>query len=439
MEARSIKNYFENKMSGNRFEPYLWRLFSNFKFLLTSFKISNFKFQISIFTILTIFIACKDSAEVNHAHTEPIQYTCPMHPQIVQDKPGTCPVCGMDLVKVTKSNTENSDLMLTDSQIRLANITTQKVSRKPVGQTIAINGRLTVDEQQSEVISSRVSGRIEKLFIKETGQSIQKGQALYTLYSETLLTLQQEYLLAKEQYDALGKTEKRYKSFLDASANKLLLYGLTKNQINQLNNRDDLQPRITFVSPASGIVTEINSSEGQYVAEGGLLYKIEDIGKLWVEAELYPNETSLAKKGDKVTVHVSGDFNNPIEATVIFLSPEFRANSQITIMRAAIENPDLKFKPGQHVQVYLTHSEKEAIAVPADAVIRDGNGAHVYLQTSNNTFRPQMVKTGIERFDQVEITEGIKEGDTVAVSGAYLLYSEIILKKGTDPMSGHAH
>ena len=89
--------------------------------------------------------------------------------------------------------------------------------------------------------------------------------------------------------------------------------------------------------------------------------------------------------------------------------------------------------------MFLTHSEREAIAVPSDAVIRDGSGAHVYVQRGNNTFRPQMVKTGVENFDQVEITEGINEGDTVAVSGAYLLYSEIILKRGTDPMAGHSH
>jgi Cu(I)/Ag(I) efflux system membrane fusion protein len=108
-------------------------------------------------------------------------------------------------------------------------------------------------------------------------------------------------------------------------------------------------------------------------------------------------------------------------------------------MRASITNPGNTFKPGQFAQVYLTHSSREALAVPVDAVIRDGHGTHLYLRTGHNTFRPQMVKTGIESFDVVEITEGINEGDTVAVTGAYLLYSEIILKKGMDPMAGHNH
>lgn len=287
------------------------------------------------------------------------------------------------------------------------------------------------------VVELRVG--LKKLFIKETGQAVKKGEPLYVLYSETLLTLQQEYLLAKEQYQSLGQTEKRYKSFLESAEKKLLLYGLTKGQVDNLTNRNSVQPRITFLSPASGIVTEISSSEGQYVTEGGMLYRIEDVSNLWIEAELYPGETSLVKTGDKVTVQVSGDNSGTMQAEVNFLSPEYRSNSQITIMRASLQNKNLNYKPGQQVQIFLTHSSKEAIAVPTDAVIRDGKGSHIYRQAGNNTFRPVMVKTGVESFDQVEITEGINEGDTVAVSGAYLLYSELILKKGTDPMAGHSH
>ncbi|HET9487646.1 MAG TPA: efflux RND transporter periplasmic adaptor subunit, partial [Chryseosolibacter sp.] len=337
------------------------------------------------------------------------------------------------------SEPPGNQLMLNDSQMKLANITTQKASRKNVGETLVMNGTLTVDQEKTEVVSSRAAGRVEDLYVKETGKAVKKGEPLYVLYSENLLTLQQEYLLAKEQYEALGQTEKRYKSFLDAAERKLSLYGITKDQISKLTSRKDLQPRVTFLSPAAGIVTEINVSEGQYLDEGAMLYRIEDISSLWVEAELYPTETSLVKVGDKISVRVNGFESMPVEATVTFLSPEYRANSQIVIMRAQIRNPEHRFKAGQQAQVFLTHSAREAIAIPVDAVIRDGKGTHVYIQSGHNTFEPRMVKTGVEGFDQVEISEGLMEGDTIAVTGAYLLYSELILKKGTDPMAGHVH
>lgn len=329
-------------------------------------------------------------------------------------------------------------LMLTDTQIKLANITLQRVTKKPVGQTIVINGELQTDKEKSEVISSRASGRVETLFVKETGQSIRQGQPLYVLYSEELLTLQQEYLLAKEQYEALGEKETRYKSFLDAAARKLHLYGLSTAQINRLQ-KSALQPRITFQAPSSGIVTEINIAEGQYVSEGTALYKIDDIRSLWVEAELYAKEISRVRIGDDIGVRVSGAEAQSIEAKVKFISPEFRNSTQIAVMRASIENPGNTFKPGQFVQVHLTPSGREAIAVPPDAVIRDEYGTHIYIQSAANTFRPQIVRTGIESFDAVEIIQGLNEGDTIAASGAYLLYSEFILKRGINPMTSHKH
>jgi Cu(I)/Ag(I) efflux system membrane fusion protein len=214
---------------------------------------------------------------------------------------------------------------------------------------------------------------------------------------------------------------------------------LNESQVEKIEHNKVAQNSLVFLSPASGVVTDVLAAEGQYVAEGTMLMKIENIGKLWLEADLYPTETTLAKVGDKIGVRVSGYDNENTEATIKFLSPEYRANSQIVVMRASLQNPDQKYKPGMQAQVFFSHSSKDALAIPVDAVIRDGNGTHVYVQKGINTFRPQMVKTGIENFEQVEITDGLQNGDTVAVTGAYLLYSELVLRKGHDPMAGHVH
>ncbi|HEY5824322.1 MAG TPA: efflux RND transporter periplasmic adaptor subunit [Cyclobacteriaceae bacterium] len=320
-------------------------------------------------------------------------------------------------------------VMLNDTQIKLANVKVQPVASKAIGETISLNARLTADEERSQAISTRATGRIEKLFIKETGRSVRKGEPLYELYSEQLLTLQQEYVLAKEQYETLGQTEKRFQSYLKSSERKLLLYGLTQNQISKLGQSKDIQQKITFLSPIDGVVTEINAAEGQYVNEGNLLYRIEDITQLWLEAEVYPQELGLVHVGDQITVRTEG--NNQTEAKVTFISPEYRAGSQISILRASLKNPEGKWKPGMQAQVLFTHSSKQAIAVPSDAVIHHGNEAYVFVQTDKNTFEPRKVKSGLEDFDQTEITEGIKEGEIIAVSGAYLLYSDFILKRGS--------
>ncbi len=385
--------------------------------------------------ILSFLTAC-DAKKADQTAGIKQTYTCPMHPQIVQDKAGTCPICGMDLVLVSAGG-DKTEVTLSESQVELANISIQHVSMQDIGNSILLNGRLRADETQTEVVSTRVSGRLDKLFIKETGVPISKGQVIYEVYSEQLLTLQREFLLAHEQASSIAN--ELYESYLQAAKKKLRLYGMTEAQITSLSNSKTINPRIQFAAPASGIITEMMVSEGQYVTEGTAIYKLEKLKSLWAEAELYPSEASLIKSGDPVTVSVSGFENQPMKSTVIFLSPEYRQGSQIFILRAGLPNSEYQFMPGMRAELVFEHSKRKALTLPADAVIREENGAHVYKKTGKGKFKAQMVTTGLENFNNVEITEGIKEGDTVVVTGAYLLYSELILKKGTNPMAGHTH
>ncbi len=399
---------------------------------------------ISIWLVALLIVACTNKDKHEHHEVETTQagttYTCPMHPQIVESEPGSCPICGMDLVPVKKQTTAEKNagsIMLSETQIKLGNISTRPVQLEQVGSNTILTGRLAVDQTQADLISSRAAGRIERLYVKETGRSIQKGQPLYDLYSESLLTLEQEYLLALDQVKAFSE-EKQFASILDAAKRKLLLMGLSHAQVNRLAQTRQLDARITFLAPTSGIVTEIATAEGVYVAEGSLLYRLSRFNTIWVEAELYAQEAAQLQVGTPIEVTVPGQ-PAPIKTKVSFINPEFRQNSQVVIARAKLPNSQGQLIPGTQATINLPAPTNQALTLPLNAVIRDARGAHVWVKTGENTFNSKMVSLGAESANQVAITSGLSPNDAVVVTGAYLLYSEYALKKGTDQMAGHNH
>jgi len=341
----------------------------------------------------------------------------------------------MDLVEANSSANVDAELMLSDSQIKLANITTQIVTTQSVGQQLAVNAVIRADESKTTITSARFPGRIEKLYYRETGRLVNEGTPLFDLYSEALLTLQQEYLLAKEQFESLGKDNPQYQRILDGAYRKLILYGLTEKQIRGMK-KENLKATVTFYAPASGIIRELNITEGQYISEGSQLFKLENLNSLWVEAELYPKEASLVHIGDVVQIRVN---NENIPAKINYISAATQSGTQVTTVRASIMNTKKQFSPGESAQLYISYAQKKSLALSVDAVIRDGKGTHVYRQTALNTFRPVLVSTGTENVHVVEITSGLHEGDTIVTTGAYLLYSEYILKKGMHPLARHQH
>lgn len=329
------------------------------------------------------------------------------------------------------------DLMLTESQVRLANIQTREIGTQILQQAHVINGRLKEDATLAAVISSRAAGRLERLYHKEVGRNVRKGEPLYELYSEALLTYQQEFLWAREQAVTIGVDKPRYESIELAARKKLELYGLSNSQINQLVVLGKAQPRITFLAPSAGIIKSVEATEGQYVAEGSPLYAMENLTSLWVEADLYANEAEWVREGDKVLVQVEGQ--QQLEGRVDFMSPEFKSNSQVWVMRVTISNTSGQFKPGMPAEVIVNQPATETLVLPVQAVIRSAAGTHVYVETEPHVFQPRTVVTGRENFSDVQILNGLAAGERVAVSGAYLIYSEFILKHGMNPMEHNHH
>ncbi len=381
-----------------------------------------------------LFTSCKDRNK--SAAAGALKYTCPMHPQILKDKPGNCPICGMELVPVTSAGGKN-ELTLSESQIQLANIRTIEIAAGGFNTSKTLNGRLVTNTKLTDVISSRYAGRIEKLYVKETGVPVTKGQVLFQIYSEEMQTLQQDYLLQQKQVSAFPG-EKIYATLRDAARNKLRLYGYSDAQIAALSKSGTHPPLVSVRAPSSGIVNEISVSEGQYISEGSPVLTLENFSQLWVEADVYPEEAGEVKAGQSVKVRINGF---PEEQTVRldFISPQLDPSGQILKVRAPITNNG-SYQAGMQATVLLSSAKiKSGIALPLDAVIRDGKGAQVWVKTGKNTFASRMVTTGAEDDSKIMISSGLEGVREVVVSGGYLLSSEYILKKGSDPMAGHNH
>lgn len=393
---------------------------------------------IAVITVLPVFISCKGKPGTKAGQEKVQTYTCPMHPQIISEKPGTCPICGMDLVPFDKTNMADF-LTLSEPQQALANVRTDTVRSGSFSTFKQLNGRLVVNPEQTEFVSSRVGGRIENLYVRETGVNVRQGQALYQIYSEQLAALQQEYILAVVQATQFPE-DLKFQQLAQAARQRLLLYGQTEAQLQQLKTKKQTSPYITYYSPSGGVVAELFVTEGQYVAEGASIMSLEGYQEIWVEADLYPSESDLVKKGDIVNITISGFENERRKMRIDFIAPALQPASQLLTIRGTIPNTQNQLKAGMQAVVELPVSHtSNSMTLPSDAVIRDGNGSHVWVETGVGKFEPRMVVMGAENFNRVEITSGLKAGESVVISGAYLLYSEFVLKKGKNPMEGHQH
>ncbi|QNL49319.1 efflux RND transporter periplasmic adaptor subunit [Olivibacter sp. SDN3] len=375
----------------------------------------------------------KENKETEVDATATNTYTCPMHPQIIQNKAGTCPICGMDLVPFDKNN-KDAFLTLSKDQQVLANISIVAVGTGAFNNYTSINGRLVVNPEGTNYISSRNDGRIEKLYVKETGIAVRKGQPLYTLYSEELLTLQQEFLITHKQAKQFAK-DKRFAAIFEAAKQKLLLYGQNSQQLDLLLAKGQPAPSVTIYAQNTGIIAEILVTEGQYVNEGTSMFNLENYQNLWVEADIYPHEASLIKEGQELSVLIGNDTTHH-KMTIQFITPVLQNNAQVRQLRGTIDNhAHQMLQAGMPATILLSRSSaSKTITVPTNAIINNGKSSHVWVTTTNERFEPKAVTIGNASLNRTEIISGLEEGERVVISGAYLLYSEYVLKKGGQPL-----
>ncbi len=393
-------------------------------------------FTISLLLVFAVMALASCKQHKNEIVDNDVFYTCSMHPQVMEPKPGKCPICGMNLIPVKKSNAPKPDeIQLSEQQIQLGNIQVDTIGKGVMGNKTVLTATLNYDQQKLTAVSSKLMGRIDRLYHKNIGDYVRRGDPLMDLYSEELNNAKQEFLLALERKKQLDNSLVDFDQVIRSAKTKLLLWGMTESQINALANNNKNSLTTTVYSTESGYITELNIQEGGYISEGGTIMQLADLSTLWAEAQVYTSLFSQLNINNNVAVLLP-DMGKEIKSKVEFVNPEINPDKRINLIRVTIPNQSGELKPGMPAYLVIGGSRQNVLSLPVDAVIRNADGTMVWVQTGKNTFKNTMVTTGIESSDRIEITGGLMQGEVVVTRGAYLINSEYIFKRGSSPMTG---
>jgi len=356
-------------------------------------------------------------------------YTCSMHPQIHEEQPGTCPICHMDLILVKSTQTAADEISLNDAQIELGNIVADTILQGQLKQQIILTATVNADQTRRTNIAAKVKGRIDRLYVRNAGDFVKKGQPLYAIYSEELNNSKQEYRSAIERKAKLDSGIIDFDRLIESARMRLQLWGMTDAQIAELASSQPTSLLTTYYSPATGYVEDLPILEGQYVEEGSMIAGIIDLSTLWVEAQVYASQLPYIHNQDQVAISFPDLPGKKLEGRISFVNPEINSGSRIELARVVIPG-DEALQPGMPAYLTVTSKENKSLMLPSDAVLRDQEGAVVWVRTDSNLFKRKKVETGIDDGVQVAINSGLQDNDVVVLSGAYLLNSEFIFKKG---------
>lgn len=390
----------------------------------------------------------KQEAEHNHSEVEESNqmWTCSMHPQIMQPEPGDCPICGMDLIPAENSadGLLADQFKLTENAMALANIQTTVVGKgNAEGNTIKLSGKIAENEEANAVQVSYFSGRIERLNVSFTGEEVRKGQLLATIYSPELYAAQQELITAaslKESQPALYK----------AVRNKLKLWKLSENQINQIEETGKVKENFPVYATVSGTVTEKLVEQGDYIKQGQPLLKIANLNTVWGNFDVYENQIDRFKKGEEVMVTTNAYPNKEFKGKVDFIDPVLNTKTRTVTLRVVLNNKEDVFKPGMFVTANIESSKAnndEVLTIPASAVLWTGERSVVYLKTSPGqpVFEMREIKLGNQIGNEYEVLEGLFVGNEIVTNGTFTVDAAAQLqgkksmmnKDGGKVMTGH--
>ncbi|HKC35016.1 MAG TPA: efflux RND transporter periplasmic adaptor subunit [Chitinophagaceae bacterium] len=370
-----------------------------------------------------------------------------MHPEIIRDKPGACPICGMELIKKEENATAINDIQLNDLLqptdhyvVSSIPVTTLKRSAELI--EVHVFGTVSYDTRLVNTISARVSGRIEKLYVKYRYQHVMKGERIMDIYSPDLLTTQQEILF-------LAKNDPANSSLINAAKQKLLLLGVSEGQINQIIRSQKPSLTIAVYSNYNGHIHEAGSmpgtntqgqkmdisgtteelpiKEGMYLQKGQTVFQLFNTDKSWVLLNVFPEHQGLIKIDDPVRVVPETAPAKNFQAKIDFLEPFYRKENKTLTARVYFDNSTLEIPIGSQVKATVFVNGKEANWLPKDAVLSLGVNKVAFIKTMGG-FKAQKVETGLSYKNQIQILSGLNKKDSVAANAQFLTDSESFIK-----------
>ena len=352
---------------------------------------------------------------------EVAHYTCPMHPSVRQQTPGTCPICNMDLTPVTHEDPPTGDVLVDSVRRQRIGVRTTAVARRTLVRPIRAVGEVAWDESRVHDVTARVDGWVEDLRVTRAGDPVERNATLLRFYSPDLLATQRELLAAPPG----GR-------LATAARERLRLWGMSSWAIRDMQRRQEPRQRIGIQSPITGVVIDKRVNEGAHVSAGALLYRIADRSRVWVLADVFEQDLPHVTVGQRVVVNVSGATGEPIGGVVDYIYPTVSAQTRTARVRVQLDNPEGRLRPGMIANLSFDVDLGEHLAVPTDAVVYTGRRRLVFVDRGEGRLRPVEVTVGARTTDWISVESGLTEGDVVVSSGVFLLAAESRIRSATD-------
>ncbi|MFW5927461.1 MAG: efflux RND transporter periplasmic adaptor subunit [Wenzhouxiangella sp.] len=359
-------------------------------------------------------------------------WTCPMHPQISRDGPGSCPICGMDLVERQRDEDDATTVTVPPGIQQAMNLRTAEVRRDRLWRRIDTIGRVQVDESNLQHLHPRVEGWIEELDIDAAGDPVEAGQRLFTLYSPELVNVQEEHLQAVRS----GRQD-----MIRATRQRLEVLDVQSSVIERIEKRGEPMIYLPWYARKDGYVVDLNVRHGMHVTPGMEMLSMADPTTVWLIADVFAGQIDWLAEGQSVDIDLQSAPGQTRRGQIDFIHPELAGETRTARVRIVLDNEDGKLRPGDWASLSIYGGAREdLLIVPTEALIRTGHETRVVVQDDESRFSVRQVRAGMESGRFTEIVEGLEQGERVVVSGQFLIDSEANRSAGAQRLGGqHDH